>query len=300
MKFGELQDVDLREAWPREDTDFTPWLAENLERLAAATGLSLELEGREVSVEGFSADILARVPSDGSRVLIENQLENTDHSHLGQILTYLAGLEAQTVIWIAKDFREPHLSAIRWLNEHTTDTFAFLAVRVRVVRIGGESSLMAPLFEVVERPNQWNRQVHAAEESSGNSRQSELNKFRNDFWRSYVQSYPKDIALRPGHVHSNVFHRIEGMTISQWIGQNGVGIYMRAQDSGYSEKQTQDVEMHVEALRKEFGVEIDSSATHPGLILASDTTDRDNWPRMIDWLHERLVGFRRVITENAA
>ena len=308
MEFGELQDVDLRAAWPHEATDFTPWLAENVERLAKAIGLpSLELEGREVAVAGFSADILARIPSDGSRVLIENQLENTDHSHLGQILTYLAGLEAQTVIWIAKDFREPHLSAIRWLNEHTTETFAFFAVKVRVVRIGNESSPVAPLFEVLERPNDWNRQVHAAEENSGNSRVSELRNFRNDFWRSYVQSYPGDIELRPEHVSANVYHRIEGMIISQWLGQSGVGIYMRANDPGYSEKQRREVEMHVEALREEFGEELGSrtswerqSLTHPGLSFAIDATDRANWPRMIDWLHERLVDFRRIIAENTA
>ncbi len=114
MEFGELIDVDLREAWPHEANDFTPWLAENLHRLSQAIGVDLELEDTEVSVEGFSADILARIPSDGSMVVIENQLENTNHTHLGQVLTYLAGLEAQTVIWIAREFQGPHLSAIRW------------------------------------------------------------------------------------------------------------------------------------------------------------------------------------------
>ena len=106
---------------------------------------------------------LANNPVDGSRVLIENQLESTDHTHLGQILTYLAGLEAQTVIWAAREFREPHLSAIRWLNTHTTDEFAFFAVKVRVVRIGDAPSLVAPLFEVLERPNDWDRRVSIRE-----------------------------------------------------------------------------------------------------------------------------------------
>ena len=298
MEFGELQDVDLREAWPHEATDFTPWLAENMERLSKAIGLpSLELEGREVSVEGFSADILASIPSDGSRVLIENQLENTDHSHLGQILTYLAGLEAQTVVWIARDFREPHLSAIRWLNEHTTDTFAFFAVKVRIVRIGNASSPVAPLFEVLERPNEWNRQMQAAKESRGNGKLNELRKFRNDFWQSYVQSYPEDIKLRPEHVSANVYHRIEGMVISQWLGQDRVGIYMRTKDPGYNEKQSHEVKRHVEALRKEFGIEPNSN-NHCGPSFAIDAIDRNNWPQMTNWLHERLVDFRRIITEH--
>ena len=100
-------------------------------------------------MEGYSADILATYPADGSRVIIENQLESTDHTHLGQIMTYLAGLEAKTVVWIARDFRGPHLSAIRWLNTHTTDEFAFFAIKLRVVQIGDNSSIVAPLFEVV-------------------------------------------------------------------------------------------------------------------------------------------------------
>ena len=85
MEFGELTDVDLREAWPNEASDFTPWLADNLERLSEVIGLRLELEDTEVSIEGFSADILARIPADGSLVVVENQLEGTDHTHLGQI-----------------------------------------------------------------------------------------------------------------------------------------------------------------------------------------------------------------------
>ena len=155
MEFSELKDVPLREAWPHEANDFTPWLADNLHRLSQAIGVDLELEGTEVSVEGFSADILARIPSDNSMVVIENQLENTDHTHLGQVLTYLAGLEAQTVIWIAREFQGPHLSAIRWLNSHTVDPFAFFAVKVRAVRIGDAPAPVAPLFEVLERPNDW-------------------------------------------------------------------------------------------------------------------------------------------------
>ena len=118
---AKLETVDTRLAWAHEANDFTPWLAENLEHLSEAVGLRLELEGTEVSIETFSADILARNLYDDSRVLIENQLAPSDHSHLGQILTYLAGLEAKTVIWIASDFKEPHLSAMKWLNSNSDE-----------------------------------------------------------------------------------------------------------------------------------------------------------------------------------
>ena len=157
LEFGELQDVTLRDVWGNEAQHFTPWLAANMERLSEAIGIPLESEGTEVAVEQFSADIVARNPADGSRVLIENQLEGSDHRHLGQILTYLAGVQAQTVIWVARDFDESHRSAIRWLNDHTEEPFAFFAVRVRVVQIA--DSPLVPLFEVLERPSAWDRTV---------------------------------------------------------------------------------------------------------------------------------------------
>lgn len=162
IRFDRLIDLPLREAWRNEASDFTPWLAGNIDYLSDAIGIPLELSGTEVAVESFSADILARNTMDDSIVLIENQLETTDHTHLGQIMTYLAGLEAQTVIWIAPKFREPHLSAIRWLNQHTADGFSFFAVKARVVRIGG--SPLAPIFDVVEKPNDWNRALRPVAE----------------------------------------------------------------------------------------------------------------------------------------
>ena len=124
-KLGKLKNVNLREAWSHEALDFTPWLADNLEYLSNEIGIQLELEGQEVKVESFSADIIARDPQNDRRILIENQLEQTDHTHLGQILTYLAGLEAEVIIWVASSFRESHISAVKWLNENTVEPFAF-------------------------------------------------------------------------------------------------------------------------------------------------------------------------------
>ena len=164
-KLGTLKSVNLREAWSNEAQDFTPWLANNLDRLSTAIGIPLELEGQEVSVDSFSADILARNPQNDSRVLIENQLEKTDHTHLGQILTYLAGLEAQVVMWVASSFRDPHISAVQWLNDHTVEPFAFFAIQVKAVQIG--NSPIAPLFEVVAKPNDWDRQIQKKVHSSG-------------------------------------------------------------------------------------------------------------------------------------
>ena len=160
-KLGRLERVDVRKAWSHEAQDFTPWLADNLGRLSSQLGIDLELEGTEVEVGSYRADIVARVPQTDDRVLIENQLELANLQHLGQVLAYLAGLEAKIVVWIAKGFKDEHLSAIRWLNEHTVAPFAFFAVQVGVVQIA--DSQLAPVFEVLERPNDWNRQVQSSQ-----------------------------------------------------------------------------------------------------------------------------------------
>ena len=211
-------------------------------------------------------------------------------------MTYLAGLEAETVIWVARHFHPAHLSAIRWLNEHTSDPFAFFAVTVRVVRIGDAPSPVAPLFEVVERPNEWNRQVQVANEDGGKGR---VRQFRQDFWHAYVRRYPGDIQLNPNHKSSNVFHTIAGMTVSQFLGQKDIGIYMRTEDRDYSENQYQEVEMNRDALESRLDLH-QMGKLGIGKVLKIDSTNRDNWPQMMEWLHERLMDFRRVIEQCSA
>ena len=188
MEIGKLIEVEPREAWRDEARDFTPWLAAHLDHLGDALGIPLEMTKTEVPVEDFCADILARNLADDSNVLIENQLESTDHRHLGQILTYLPGLEAKTVVWIATRFREPHLSAVKWLNEHTPEDFNFFAVRLRVVRIA--ESPVAPILDVLVRPNSWERRSQAAMRNPQET--SELAKFREDFWTAYLERFPGD------------------------------------------------------------------------------------------------------------
>ena len=200
---GALDSVDPREAWDNEAHDFTPWLADNLGHLATAIGIELEREGTEMHVGPLRADIVARNPRDDSRVLIENQLEHADLHHLGQVLAYLAGLEAKTVVWVAKGFDEAHLSALRWLNEHTAESFAFFAVRVRVVRIG--DSPLAPVFEVLERPNDWDRRV---QDTAQTRELTKLGQFRRDFWAHVSKRHPGEAP--PGCARSNVYGSVEG------------------------------------------------------------------------------------------
>lgn len=151
---GKLERISLREAWRHEATEFTPWLAqaENLNQLADSLGLSeLELVQTEYPVGDFYLDILCS--DDDGEVMIENQLDKTNHTHLGQILTYAAGVGAKKVIWVAESFRPEHVAALEFLNQNTTSDLNFFAVEMELWRI--ENSPMAPSFNIVVKPNDW-------------------------------------------------------------------------------------------------------------------------------------------------
>jgi hypothetical protein len=224
--FARLVDIAPRAAWSHEAYAFTPWLADNLERLSEAIGIPLELTGREVGVGRYSADILASNPSDGAVVLIENQLEPSDHTHLGQIMTYLAGLEAQVMIWLAPDFREEHLSALRWLNQHTDERFSFFAVRLRVVQIA--DSPLAPLFEVLEKPNAWDKSLQKTARAAANPANSEVGERRRAFWQRYVELDPAAASDRAAG-SSGRWRAVPGtgVVVSRWVGSETVGLFLR-------------------------------------------------------------------------
>ena len=156
---GRLKPVPLRDAWESESGDFTPWLAQeqNIQILGSAIELDLDVEAQELNVGPFRADILCKNTVDQSLVLVENQLERTDHVHLGQLLTYAAGLEAVTIVWIARQFTEEHRATLDWLNEITDEKFNFFGVEVQLFQIG--ESPVAPHFSVISKPNDWSKTV---------------------------------------------------------------------------------------------------------------------------------------------
>lgn len=197
-ELGRLESVPLRDLWPHEANDFTPWLAlpENLALLAKTLSLGELGDVRtEVPVVNFYIDILA-TDGLGGAVLIENQFGPTDHKHLGQIMTYLAGQEGHvTVVWIAETFGEAHRAAIDWLNANTIDGFDFFAVEVETWRIG--ASAPAPRFNVVGKPNSWSRSVSVATRTDG-----ELQSQYAAYWAAFdaflnERSAPFEVAGNP-------------------------------------------------------------------------------------------------------
>ena len=150
---------DLRKVWPHEALDFTPWLAkdENIAILGNEIGMEIAVDGTESAVGDFSVDIIATDIATGQKVIIENQLEDTNHDHLGKLITYAAGKDAQTIIWVVKHAREEHRAAIEWLNNHTDDDIGFFLCEIHLYKVG--SSNPAVKFSVIEKPNDWIKSV---------------------------------------------------------------------------------------------------------------------------------------------
>ncbi len=302
--FGRLQRVkNIREHWPREDTHFTPWLAseESIGILGDTIGLELEVLEQERNVGPFRADILCKNTADNTLVLIENQFGKTDHSHLGQLFTYAAGLDAVTLIWIVETFTDEHRAAIDWLNRITDDKFYFFGVEIELWTIGESSP--APKFNIVSKPNDWAKTVKETADVS-RSKMTPWQESQIDFWKQfgdYIQTVnapfkvPKPYAslwmgYGIGRSHTNMVVAFSQKEIMVYV-----QVDKQERPGWFEELKRQQDDIHAD-----FGGEItwddrENLRNHRAIITRkTEMTDRGNWPSSIEWMLENMRKMKDV------
>ncbi|MBR2506608.1 MAG: DUF4268 domain-containing protein [Bacilli bacterium] len=165
MKLGRLKEIDVKKVWMHEQYDFSKWLSseENIKELGNILNLSLVDVETEKFVGTYRCDIICKDELTGKTVLIENQLEKTNHDHLGKIITYASGLDASVVVWVVSSVKEEHASAIEWLNKHTDDDLSFFLIELHAYTIG--DSMPAPMFKVIEQPNDFSKKAKSMAKS---------------------------------------------------------------------------------------------------------------------------------------
>ena len=301
-KLGRLEQVDLRDIWKSESQDFTPWLAtdDNLLILADTLRMDLELEAQETNVGQFRADILCKNADDGSWVLIENQLERTDHKHLGQILTYAAGLQAVTICWIAESFTEEHRATLDWLNDISDDRFQFFALEVELWKIGDSSP--APKFNVVSKPNDWTRSVAGATKVEN---ETPIKRQQREFWtalRRQLQETQSPVrATRPQAQHwmdfslgRTGFHLVAGL--NSRAKSIGIDLYLSPPHSTAHFELLREKREEIErALGKlEWRALPNRKSSTIRLVRDADPLKQEDWPGQVDWIIEKLEAFDKT------
>lgn len=306
---GRLERVpNLRDYWANEASDFTPWLASetNIELLSETIGIDLEVQQQEAAVGPFRADILCRDTRTDRLVLVENQLERTDHTHLGQLFTYAAGLDAVTVVWIAQRFTEEHRAALDWLNRITHEDFRFFGIEIELWRIG--ESAMAPKFNVVAKPNDWSKTTReAAGARVGESPEVQA-------WRAQYMAYwsafsdltrdhaPAFLPRRPLN-HYTVFFGIgrSGYRLGATAGMRdkwvGVGLLIETRDAltvlDSFQRDSSEIERDL-GFKIEWDRNVDRKRQGLHVRRDVDPTEQNRWPDLHMWTLDRLKAFDRV------
>ena len=302
-ELARIERVDLREVWSNEAADFTPWLQENVDQLGDALGMDLEVEEREASVGTFSLDLLAR-DGGGRPVIIENQLGTTDHTHLGQILTYAAGQNASVIVWIAREFRDEHRAALDFLNSRTGEDTEFFGVGIELWRI--EGSRAAVNFDLVVTPNEWRKQAAGKSREGGPSE-------RGERYRLFFQELMD--ALREGHE----FTRARKAQPQSWYsfssgtrwftygasfaahGRARVELYIDSTDRERNKQAFDRLEQQKEVFESDLDTTLEwerlenrrasrISILRPGSIDDNQETQEE----IRQWMIDRLLAFRRV------
>ena len=307
-EIGTLEQVSVRSVWPKEAGDFTPWLAENVELMSEALEMDLELEGQEVSVGGYSADLVFRDLSSGALVVVENMYGSTDHDHLGKLITYAAGLDASYAVLLTETFRPEHRSALNWLNSVSTENCGFFGLSLEVWRIG--DSIPAPQLRVDVQPDDWSKSVRAAKDR----KDSERDALNREFWAGVQASFREDDADwaglgRPSKEAWMNFKRRQGVAFNASLCRPGGVRSLRVEayvDTGNKETTAElysDLESRRDEIEEAFGEALEwsplenrrASRVSSYFTNAMPIEDKGHWPEAHAWIVQALGRLRAAI-----
>lgn len=295
-KLARMEQVDLRKVWSRE-ADFTQWLAQddNIERLGKTLGLDLEVQRQEAGVGPFRADILCKEVDADRDVVIENQIEGTDHSHLGQLLTYAAGLQASIVVWVAQSFTEEHRAALDWLNENSSGKIAFFGVEVELCRIAG--SPPAPRFNVVSRPNKWTERIRTPNLTKTEQLRlrywTELRVFLKEIRSSIQCAEPAHRKYLPAQCPIQGFR----CGFEMAVGHKWISVYLGASRKENLALLHRVRKGHKKAFEKELGTSTEWTNKWVSISRGADPSDTRDWPRQDEWMKSALEKLLSVFTK---
>lgn len=302
MKLARLQKVSLRDIWKHEAIDFTQWLAleENLTLLSEETGIDLVTAQTEVNVGDFHVDILAE-DSNGHKVVIENQLEPTNHDHLGKIITYASGLQATTVVWIVSRARQEHEQAINWLNEHTTEDANFFLIELEVWRIGSSES--APRFSVIAKPNDW---AKIARQSGSGSKITDTKLAQQAFWEElrdygaqqkskYIKSWQKALPQHWYNISLGSSKAKVSPTINSRLGMVGVELDIHDNKDLFHELLARKDEIeHQIGIKLEWNEKPDKKSSSIIVTKEGDFQNPIERVELIEWIYKTTELFVKV------
>lgn len=303
ISLGKMKRItDLRTVWSHEAHDFTKWLAEeaNLQELSDAVGIDIDLEERESSVGSFNVDLYATESGTGRKIIIENQLEDTNHDHLGKLITYASGKGAEVIIWIVKRARDEHRQAIEWLNQHTDSNIGFFLIEIELWQI--DESLLAPKFNVVEKPNDWAKTMKSIEGMS------ETERLKLEFW----QAFNDQMGNNPGFTREFSVHKPQAQhwydlamgTSAYYISLN-INTQKKKIDAGLYIPNDKDLfhkfEEQSDAFKQAIGREVefrDAGKSSRILIYHSiNVKDRAKWSEAASWMFETALKFKTIVKQ---
>lgn len=302
-KIGKITKVPLREVWKHEEYDFSSWLAqdENLDALGREIGTEIKLIKTEANVGRYTVDILAEEEASGRKIIIENQLEETNHDHLGKIITYASGYDAEIIIWIVKSVRDEHLKAVEWLNENTDENLNFFLIKIELWQI--DKSKPAPKFEIMASPNEWAKAVKTSSVSGeiSNTKIQQL-EFWNKF-KDYVRLEDTHIRLRtprPQHWYDISMGNSEAhvaLTLNSRENQMGCEIYINKNKKLFNflmEKKSK-----IEKEIKESAEWIDAAVASRIKISKKLTSLENQSPesKNFKWLYDKTILFQTIFSK---